>query len=245
MVVRTDVFRSAGGFDERYFMFFEDVDFGWRLWLLGWRVRYVPHSLVFHRHHASMAQVRELARALPARAQRALHDLQELRRRQPRPACCRPRWRCRCGAGSRSAASTRTRSTSSAACRGEADDRSRCPSRRSRRCSPSTRFVENMAIVRRTRATSSSARRQRGDHEITQLFRLPLHPNIDEPVVHGRVHRRGRGHEHRPGRFAPRARSLVATGDIAHAAHGRPGDPGVADRAGARVASTTSSSCRR
>ena len=56
MVVRTDVFRSAGGFDERYFMFFEDVDFGWRLWLLGWRVHFVPHSVVFHRHHASMAK---------------------------------------------------------------------------------------------------------------------------------------------------------------------------------------------
>jgi GT2 family glycosyltransferase len=56
MIVRTDVFRSVGGFDERYFMFFEDVDFGWRLWLLGWRVRFVPESLAFHRHHASMAK---------------------------------------------------------------------------------------------------------------------------------------------------------------------------------------------
>ena len=35
-------------------MFFEDVDLGWRLWLLGYRVRYVPDSLVFHRHHRSM-----------------------------------------------------------------------------------------------------------------------------------------------------------------------------------------------
>ena len=33
-------------------MFFEDVDLGWRLWLLGYRVRYVPESLVYHRHHA-------------------------------------------------------------------------------------------------------------------------------------------------------------------------------------------------
>ena len=38
-------------------MFFEDVDLGWRLWLLGYEVRYVPASLVFHRHHASMAEV--------------------------------------------------------------------------------------------------------------------------------------------------------------------------------------------
>ncbi|MBV8161889.1 MAG: glycosyltransferase [Acidimicrobiia bacterium] len=56
MVVRADVFRSVGGFDERYFMFFEDVDFGWRLWLLGHQVRFLPTSLVYHRHHASMAR---------------------------------------------------------------------------------------------------------------------------------------------------------------------------------------------
>ncbi|HEV3352341.1 MAG TPA: glycosyltransferase, partial [Acidimicrobiales bacterium] len=56
MIVRADVFRSVGGFDERYFMFFEDVDFGWRLWLLGHQVRFLPTSLVYHRHHASMAR---------------------------------------------------------------------------------------------------------------------------------------------------------------------------------------------
>src|SRR5438270_1692947 len=56
MVGRGDVFRAVGGFDERYFMFFEDVDLGWRLWLLGHQVRFVPSSLVYHRHHASMAR---------------------------------------------------------------------------------------------------------------------------------------------------------------------------------------------
>ena len=56
MVMRADVFRAVGGFDERYFMFFEDVDLGWRLWLLGHQVRFVPGSLVYHRHHASMAR---------------------------------------------------------------------------------------------------------------------------------------------------------------------------------------------
>lgn len=54
MVVRTDVFRAVGGFDERFFMFYEDVDLGWRLNLLGHRVRYVPASVVFHRHHVSI-----------------------------------------------------------------------------------------------------------------------------------------------------------------------------------------------
>ncbi|HYX44116.1 MAG TPA: glycosyltransferase family 2 protein, partial [Acidimicrobiales bacterium] len=54
MFVRTDVWRAVGGFDDRYFMFYEDVDLGWRLNLLGHRVRYVPSSVAYHRHHASM-----------------------------------------------------------------------------------------------------------------------------------------------------------------------------------------------
>jgi len=54
MFVRADVYRAVDGFDDRYFMFYEDVDLGWRLNLLGWRVRYVPTSLAYHRHHASM-----------------------------------------------------------------------------------------------------------------------------------------------------------------------------------------------
>jgi GT2 family glycosyltransferase/glycosyltransferase involved in cell wall biosynthesis len=55
LVVRRSAFEQVGGFDERYFMFFEDVDLGWRLWLAGHRVRYVPRALVRHRHHASMS----------------------------------------------------------------------------------------------------------------------------------------------------------------------------------------------
>jgi GT2 family glycosyltransferase len=54
MVVRTDVFRQTGGFDSDYFAFFEDVDFGWRLWLLGHEVAYVPSSMVYHRHHGTI-----------------------------------------------------------------------------------------------------------------------------------------------------------------------------------------------
>jgi GT2 family glycosyltransferase/glycosyltransferase involved in cell wall biosynthesis len=57
MFVRADVYRAVDGFDDRYFMFYEDVDLGWRLNLLGWRVRYVPTSVAFHRHHASMEGV--------------------------------------------------------------------------------------------------------------------------------------------------------------------------------------------
>ncbi|MFB9599558.1 glycosyltransferase [Saccharothrix longispora] len=57
LVVRTSVFRELGGFDERFFMFYEDVDLGWRMNLRGWRVRYEPKSLTFHKHHASMSRI--------------------------------------------------------------------------------------------------------------------------------------------------------------------------------------------
>lgn len=54
MFVPTELFREVGGFDERYFMFYEDVDLGWRLTILGYDVRYAPDSIAYHRHHVTM-----------------------------------------------------------------------------------------------------------------------------------------------------------------------------------------------
>jgi GT2 family glycosyltransferase/glycosyltransferase involved in cell wall biosynthesis len=54
LLVRREVFEQLGGFDERFFMFCEDVDLGWRLNLRGYRVRYEPRSIAYHRHHASL-----------------------------------------------------------------------------------------------------------------------------------------------------------------------------------------------
>lgn len=53
MLVRRDLFLGAGGFDEDYFIYFEDVDFGWRLWLLGHDIVYAPRATVAHRHHGT------------------------------------------------------------------------------------------------------------------------------------------------------------------------------------------------
>jgi GT2 family glycosyltransferase/glycosyltransferase involved in cell wall biosynthesis len=56
MFVRRDAYVQLGGFDDRYFMFYEDVDFGWRLNLRGWRFRYVPDSVAFHKHHGTVGK---------------------------------------------------------------------------------------------------------------------------------------------------------------------------------------------
>jgi GT2 family glycosyltransferase len=45
---RLDAFVAAGGFDERYFCYFEDVDLGFRLRLFGHRSWYVPEARVRH-----------------------------------------------------------------------------------------------------------------------------------------------------------------------------------------------------
>ena len=51
---KKNIFEEVGGFDERFFMFYEDVDLGWRLNLLGYKVIYEPKSIAFHKHHASI-----------------------------------------------------------------------------------------------------------------------------------------------------------------------------------------------
>ena len=45
---RREAFEAVGGFDTRYFMYFEDVDLGERLGKAGWQNVYVPSAAVVH-----------------------------------------------------------------------------------------------------------------------------------------------------------------------------------------------------
>lgn len=45
---RRDDWRRAGGFDERFFCYAEDIDLGFRLQLLGRGCRYVPDAVAYH-----------------------------------------------------------------------------------------------------------------------------------------------------------------------------------------------------
>ena len=53
-------FRDAGGFDSRFFMYHEDVDLCWRLWLRGFRVVTAPKAVAYHHLSASTREDRGL-----------------------------------------------------------------------------------------------------------------------------------------------------------------------------------------
>ncbi|HEV7670917.1 MAG TPA: glycosyltransferase family 2 protein [Thermoanaerobaculia bacterium] len=53
LLIRKRSFLEAGGFDEAYFAYLEDVDLGWRLWSGGERVTFAPGAIVHHRSSAT------------------------------------------------------------------------------------------------------------------------------------------------------------------------------------------------
>jgi N-acetylglucosaminyl-diphospho-decaprenol L-rhamnosyltransferase len=63
LLVRREAFADVGGFDERYFMYMEDVDLGDRLGKAGWLNVYVPSAEVLHHkgHATGRAPAKNLA----------------------------------------------------------------------------------------------------------------------------------------------------------------------------------------
>jgi N-acetylglucosaminyl-diphospho-decaprenol L-rhamnosyltransferase len=53
MMIRRSAFEQVGGFDPRYFLYFEDVDLCTRMRIGGWKVRYDPEQLAYHQHRAA------------------------------------------------------------------------------------------------------------------------------------------------------------------------------------------------
>ena len=48
LLLRRSAFGQAGGFDDRQWLFAEDLDLGWRLYDRGWATRYEPRARVLH-----------------------------------------------------------------------------------------------------------------------------------------------------------------------------------------------------
>lgn len=53
LVVRRSAFEAVAGLNEKYFLYFEDVDLGVRMRAAGYRVLYDPTVRVFHEHRAA------------------------------------------------------------------------------------------------------------------------------------------------------------------------------------------------
>jgi len=57
MMVRSSTLKDVGVFDDSFFMIFEDIDLGWRIRLRGYKVLYVPSSVVYHYGEATTRRV--------------------------------------------------------------------------------------------------------------------------------------------------------------------------------------------
>lgn len=57
LLIRRSAWDQASGFDETFFLYFEDIDLCYRLNKLGWRLRYVPAARVFHEGGASTSRI--------------------------------------------------------------------------------------------------------------------------------------------------------------------------------------------
>lgn len=62
MFCRRKALMEVGGMDERFFLYFEDVDLCIRARKLGWRISYCPNARVVHLHGTSTSKASELAR---------------------------------------------------------------------------------------------------------------------------------------------------------------------------------------
>ncbi len=48
MIIRRSVFRDIGGFDERFFMYGEDLDLCAAVRMAGWKIGFIPNAVVVH-----------------------------------------------------------------------------------------------------------------------------------------------------------------------------------------------------
>ena len=73
LLVRREAFEAIGGFDERYFMYFEDVDLCRNLGMAGWENYYIPTAEVVH--HGALSTSRSARLMLKAHHESAYRYL--------------------------------------------------------------------------------------------------------------------------------------------------------------------------
>lgn len=58
-LIRKDVLDRIGGFDEDFYMYLEETDLCWRVWLAGYRVVFIPNSRVYHAYGTKKKATKE------------------------------------------------------------------------------------------------------------------------------------------------------------------------------------------
>lgn len=53
LAIKTDVIRKLGAFDNKYFLYFEDVDLSCRYQKAGYRIKYQPQAVIWHKNAGS------------------------------------------------------------------------------------------------------------------------------------------------------------------------------------------------
>ena len=56
LMVRQEAMENVGLFDERYFFFFEETDWAYRMRLAGWKIYFLPVSRIFHLQGQSVGE---------------------------------------------------------------------------------------------------------------------------------------------------------------------------------------------
>lgn len=64
MISRRETLTTLGGFDDDYFAYLEDVDFGWRTWLSGRRAIFEPRAVVRHASSATSKRLGDFERGI-------------------------------------------------------------------------------------------------------------------------------------------------------------------------------------
>ena len=57
-LIRRAVFEELGGFDERFFVYLEDIDLSWRVRQAGWRTHYLASAVGFHKGGGTSERVK-------------------------------------------------------------------------------------------------------------------------------------------------------------------------------------------
>ncbi len=58
-MIKRDMFLKVRGFDEDFFMFGEETDLSWRVWLAGYEVKYIPRAITYHAFNTPIKNVKQ------------------------------------------------------------------------------------------------------------------------------------------------------------------------------------------